>query len=334
MNLSLSRIMLFLVLPAAILLTGCALETTMNSASPIYTSVPTSTVPSANALKKANVFVAAFDKVQYEELDLTDNKFIKIDTNNQVVPFKTGKSFVKGIVLPDNLASATVRIEAIADKTVFVPTVLILKQNFRPSRVIDSSAFKYKPSGMLSPDRLETTFNINRTQGSKTAAEQYLLIFTTDTDMQSSTTLENKAAQYAKARSLADPRLPSPIARHAATGLIRVSVLDSEIIPLANSTNLSRYQDIEEESVLVEESVQETTSNATDTHTFKETVFTVPKPGVSAMFPETEELYHRLIWESVDAGDIDKAWRLVREGEKAGSATVRRTFMRALEKHQ
>jgi maltose operon protein len=55
-------------------------------------------------------------------------------------------------------------------------------------------------------------------------------------------------------------------------------------------------------------------------------------PDPSTMFPETEEMYNRLIRQSVDAGDVDKAWRLVQEGEKAGSVTVRRTFIRALDR--
>ena len=141
-----------------VMVSGCQLRTTMDSDSPIYTSIPDSPVPSLNELKRKDTFLAALDRVDYKELNTEKNEFITISTTDQAIPFKTGKSFVKGIVLPDDLSRATIRIEAIADKTVFVPTVLILKQNFRPSRVIASSAFSYKPSALLEDISLQTLF--------------------------------------------------------------------------------------------------------------------------------------------------------------------------------
>ena len=287
--------------------------------------MPESATPSANALKRKDSFLAALDKVDYQELDIESNEFITIDTTAQAIPFKTGKSFVKGIVLPDDLVRATLRIEAIADKTVFVPTILILKQNFRPSRVIDSSAFSYHPSGILSPDRLQAAFEVDRTKGSETAAEKYLLIFTTDKDRQGSTELQSKADQYARARGMADPRLPTPVARHAATGLLRISAVDAQTSAAASAT-WEDFTDKKSADSLVESRVKEPESRKPASQ---------PGPAetdLSTMIPETEEMYNRLIRKSVDSGDIDKAWRLVKEGEKAGSVTVRRTFIRALDK--
>ena len=318
------------ILPAIIISSGCQLKTTMDSGSPIYTSVPESATPSANELKRKDSFLAALDNVDYQELDTENNEFITIDSTAQAIPFKTGKSYVKGIVLPDDLSRATLRIEAIAGKTVFVPTILVLKQNFRPSRVIDSSAFSYHPSGILNPDRLQATVEIDRTKGSETAAEKYLLIFTTNKDMQGSTELQSLADQYARARSLADPRLPTPVARHAATGLLRISALDVKTMAAAGPT----WQDFSGEDSILESPVQDPVRRTADISMDAEPVRqSVPADtDLSTMFPETEEMYNRLIRKSVDAGDIDKAWRLVQEGEKAGSVTVRRTFMRALDR--
>ena len=318
------------LLPAIIISSGCQLKTTMDSGSPIYTSVPESATPSANELKRKDSFLAALDKVDYQELDTENNEFITIDSTAQAIPFKTGKSFVKGIVLPDDLSRATLRIEAIAGKTVFVPTILVLKQNFRPSRVIDSSAFSYHPSGILNPDRLQATFEIDRTKGSETAAEKYILIFTTNKDMQGSTQLQSPADQYARARSLADPRLPTPVARHAATGLLRISALDVQTMAAAGPT----WEDFSGEDSIIESPVQEPVRKPAEVSMDAESARQSRPVGtdLSTMFPETEEMYNRLIRKSVDAGDIDKAWRLVQEGEKAGSVTVRRTFMRALDR--
>ncbi len=320
-------------LSALLILSGCQLQATLDSNSPVYTSIPDSPAAASDELKRKDSFTAALDKVNYQELDTEKNAYLIIDTASQAIPFKTGKSYVKGIVLPDDLASATLKIEAIADKTVFVPTLLILKQNFRPSRVIDSSAFSYQPSGILNPDRLQATFEINRAKGSDTAAEKYILIFTTDKDRKGATELQSQADQYARARGLAKPRLPSPVARHAATGLLKISALDVKTMAAPDTT----WQDISGETEagqIIETPVADSGSISPARSAPPE--IAVPSRGTatepSAMFPETEDMYNRLIQKSIDEGDIDKAWRLVQEGEKAGSVTVRRTFMRALDK--
>lgn len=317
-----------------IMSSGCQLKTTMDSSSPIYHSIPDSPTPAANELKRKNTFLAALDKVDYQELNTEENVFITIDSKSQAIPFKTGKSYVRGIVLPDDLYSATIKIDAIAGKTVFVPTILILKQNFRPSRVIASSAFSYKPSGILHPDRLQASFEIDRAKGSETVAEKYIVIFTTDKDKQGTTTLQSLADQYAKARSLADPRLPSPVARHAATGLLKISVLDMKLISAPDTTWEDISGDDGRSNIIESPIVDSGTSRSADISAPAETIMSteLPDSGSSTMFAETEDMYNRLIRKSVDEGNIDKAWRLVQEGEKAGSVTVRRTFMKALDR--
>jgi len=307
---------------ALLLASGCQLPTTLNSNSPIYSSIPDDPAEAASELKQRDTFLAALDKVDYQLLDTEKATYITIDSNAQAIPFKTGKSYVRGIVLPDDLARATIRIEAIADKTVFVPTILILKQNFRPSRVIDSSDFTYQPAGILTPDRLQGTFEIDRNRGSETVAEKYLLIFTTEQDSKGVTKLQSQADQYAKARGLADPRLPKPVARHAATGLLKITAIDAKTMAAPATT----WEDLSGQKPgrdFVDPAPAEPGPAAQQSK--------VSADDSTGMFPETEAMYNRLIRKNVDDGNIDKAWRLVQEGEKAGSVTVRRTFMRALD---
>jgi maltose operon periplasmic protein len=49
------------------------------------------------------------------------------------------------------------------------------------------------------------------------------------------------------------------------------------------------------------------------------------------MLSETRGMYDRLIRESVQSGDMDRAWRLVQEAERAGSTSARATFIQAVE---
>jgi maltose operon protein len=50
------------------------------------------------------------------------------------------------------------------------------------------------------------------------------------------------------------------------------------------------------------------------------------------MLSETQAMYDRMIRESVASGDMDRAWRLVQEAERAGSTSARRTFVDAVER--
>jgi maltose operon protein len=49
------------------------------------------------------------------------------------------------------------------------------------------------------------------------------------------------------------------------------------------------------------------------------------------MLSETQSMYDRMIRESVSSGDMDRAWRLVQEAERAGSTSARQTFLKAVE---
>jgi maltose operon protein len=48
------------------------------------------------------------------------------------------------------------------------------------------------------------------------------------------------------------------------------------------------------------------------------------------MLSETQAIYDRMIRESVASGDMDRAWRLVQEAERAGSTSARQTFLDAV----
>jgi maltose operon protein len=63
-----------------------------------------------------------------------------------------------------------------------------------------------------------------------------------------------------------------------------------------------------------------------------ESARTAPGGGQQGMLRETQEIYDRMIRESVNSGDMDRAWRLVQEAERAGSPSARRTFLAAVER--
>jgi maltose operon protein len=289
-----------------------------------------------SALRSARVCCDSLDQIRFETLNTGKTQFFEIGPGSQAYQFSTGKSFLQAFRIPDDLDRATVTVEAIAGGTVFVPTVLVLDSRFRVTRAIESDRFRYTPAGFLEPQRLKGNFKIDRTRQTGPTAERYFLIFTTDRDMRGSTRMISEARLYARARGLADPGLPDPVARHAAAGVIRVSTGDLEKSQRSTTTYVSEGQSAQR---YVAPTAVATTAAPRSEEPKPAPVPVTSRPSAEApsseaqpMLRETQQIYDRMIRESVSSGDMDRAWRLVQEAERAGSTSARRTFVEAVER--
>jgi maltose operon periplasmic protein len=301
------------------------------SDSPMYTAVSPSANASQAVLSAAKVCCDSLAGLHFAPLDTQSTRFYQLDAASQAFDFSTGKSLLQAFVIPDDLERATLTLDAIAGATVFVPTVLLLDREFRVTRAVDSSNFRYTPAGFMEPQRLRGRVYLDRHQGGELASEKYLVVFTTDRDLRGSTRMISEARLYARARGLADPRLPDPVAQHAATGVFRLSVGELETSARATRAyvrqqrNATRY-------------VGPATKPAFSSPSPRAEPGRQPtrSPGKAAthppLLPETRRMYERMIEESVSVGDMDRAWRLVQEAERAGSATARGAFLTAVEK--
>ncbi len=329
---------LALVLPT---LGGCASSggglwlAPMEPRSPMYTAVSPSPAASHEILNAAPICCDALSDLRFAPLDTEGSQFFEIDARSQAFRFATGKSLVQGIAIPDGLERATIDLDAVAGATVFVPTVLILDGDFRVSRAIDSRGFRYMPAGFMEPQRLHGRIHLNRSPGSPTAGETYLVVFTTDKDLQGSTTMISEARLYARSRGLVDPRLPNPVAAHAATGVFRVRVGDLE----TSTRSTANYVKQQKSAARYLAPVATAPASAKP----RAAPAAAPTPpratpsgarGVAAqpMLSETRAIYDRMIRQSVASGDMDRAWRLVQEAERAGYTTARQVFLDAVAK--
>lgn len=76
----------------------------------------------------------------------------------------------------------------------------------------------------MSADRLEGVMRLTPALGQQ---KLYVLVFTTDKDLQQTTTLLDPAKAYAKGVGNAIPDIPDPIARHTTDGLLKLKVKTS-----------------------------------------------------------------------------------------------------------
>lgn len=312
--------------------------------SPMYTAVSPSAAQSRTTLNAAPVCCDSLSQLRFEPLNVKNADFYTVDAAAQAFAFNTGKSFLRALVVPDNLERAKITLEAVAGATVFAPTVLILDRDHNVSRAIDADQFVYTPAGFMEPQRLKGSFYLDRRQGGELANEKYLVVFTTDDSLNGSTQMISEARLHARSRGLADPGLPDPVAEHAATGVFRLSVGELETNAASTTEYVSQRQG-------ADRYVAGAGAAAAPTKPAPTRAAPAPRPqtpaqqtpapsrskpastpaGTLPMLSETQAMYDRMIREAVSSGDMDRAWRLVQEAERAGSTSARQTFLKAVE---
>lgn len=172
----------------------------------------------------------------------------------------------------------------------------------------------------MSADRLEGVMRLTPALGQQ---KLYVLVFTTDKDLQQTTTLLDPAKAYAKGVGNAIPDIPDPIARHTTDGLLKLKVKTSSsssvlVGPLFGSSGPGPV------------TVGNTAAPAV--------AYAAPVAAVAAPAPQpvkksepmlndTESYFNQGIKDAVAKGDVDKALKLLDEAERLGSKSARSTFI-------
>lgn len=224
--------------------------------------------------------------------------------------------------VPANIGELTLTLTSEVNKqtSVFAPNVLILDQNMTPSAFFPSSYFTYQEPGVMSADRLEGVMRLTPALGQQ---KLYVLVFTTDKDLQQTTTLLDPAKAYAKGVGNAVPDIPDPIARHTSDGLLKLKVKTSSsssvlVGPLFGSSGPGPV------------TVGNTAAPAV-TYAAPAAAVAAPAPQPvkksEPMLNDTESYFNQGIKDAVAKGDVDKALKLLDEAERLGSKSARSTFI-------
>ena len=224
--------------------------------------------------------------------------------------------------VPANIGELTLTLTSEVNKqtSVFAPNVLILDQNMTPSAFFPSSYFTYQEPGVMSADRLEGVMRLTPALGQQ---KLYVLVFTTDKDLQQTTTLLDPAKAYAKGVGNAVPDIPDPIARHTTDGLLKLKVKTSSsssvlVGPLFGSSGPGPVR------------VGNTAAPAV-TYAAPAAAVAAPAPQPvkksEPMLNDTESYFNQGIKDAVAKGDVDKALKLLDEAERLGSKSARSTFI-------
>ena len=236
------------------------------------------------------------------------------------VPGITGKAVAYSVPANSGELTLTLTSEVNKQTNVFAPNVLILDQNMTPSAYFPSSYFTYQAPGVMSADRLEGEMRLTPALGQQ---KLYVLVFTTEKDLQQTTTLLDPAKAYAKGIGNAVPDIPDPVAKHTTDGLVKLKVK-------TNSSSSVLVGPLFGSSGPAPVTVGNTAAPAYAAPVAAPVAAPAPAAKAEPMLNDTESYFNNGIKQAVAKGDIDKALKLMNEAERLGSKSARSTFIGAV----
>lgn len=263
---------------------------------------------------------AALQQLTWTPVDQSSTQSTQLSTGGQRLDVAGITGPVAAYSVPANIGELTLTLSSEVNKqtSVFAPNVLILDQNLTPSAYFPSSYFTYQAPGVMSADRLEGVMRLTPALGQQ---KLYVLVFTTNNDLQQTTTLLDPAKAYAKGVGNAVPDIPDPIARHTTDGLLKLKVKTNSsssvlVGPLFGSSGPGPV------------TVGNTAAPAT-AYTAPAVAAPAPAPAKKSepMLNDTESYFNNAIKDAVAKGDVDKALKLLNEAERLGSTSARSTFI-------
>ena len=275
-----------------------------------------------NTTAAPSIPTAALQQLTWMPVDQSKTQSSPLATAGQRLDVAGITGSVAAYSVPANIGELTLTLSSEVNKqtSVFAPNVLILDQNMTPSAFFPSSYFTYQEPGVMSADRLEGVMRLTPALGQQ---KLYVLVFTTDKDLQQTTTLLDPAKAYAKGVGNAIPDIPDPIARHTTDGLLKLKVKTSSsssvlVGPLFGSSGPGPV------------TVGNTAAPAV-TYAAPAAAVAAPAPQPvkksEPMLNDTESYFNQGIKDAVAKGDVDKALKLLDEAERLGSKSARSTFI-------
>ncbi len=271
----------FVLLP--VLLVGCsAVDLVTDSARAVGTQFSDSG-KLTQQLRSSQVNLVALENLTFRVLSLDNANRIDITADSQAIALADGNSFVAPLLLPENISRFTFSLESITGRTVFVPSVLFLDENFQELTRI-SDAILIDQSLML-----EKIFDEKMTSNVR-----YIVVYTKDSELNGKTELRDIMREYEESRgkTLSEIDYPKPYSQHAPIGNINVTIKDAYF-----DANIAKKRQ--------------------ETKEVKEQV--TPTIQTVDILNDTEAFYLQQISKAINEGELSRAKSLTEEAVRAGS---------------
>ncbi|GDX07231.1 maltose operon protein MalM [Buttiauxella sp. A111] len=281
---------------------------------------------------------SALQQLQWTPVDQTNTQKTNLANTGQTLNAGDIVGPVAAYSVPASIGELTITLTSLVNKeSVFAPNVLVLDQNLTPAAYFPSSFFPYEEPGVMSSNRLEGVLKLTPALGQQ---KLYLLVFTTNKDLQQTTTMVDPAKAYAKGNGNAVPDIPDPIARHVKEGELSLKVRTSSgssilVGPLFGSKGpgpVTVGNTAAPAATYAAPVAAVAATSAAPAPTYSAPApapVAAPAPAVKKepMLNDTESYFNQAIKQAVDKGDVDKALKLLDEAERLGSTSARKTFI-------
>lgn len=136
-----------------------------------------------NELANTRICCERFSDMPYEKLSLKEDATFAIDEKSPVYEFKTGKSFFKAFELPCSEQPYSISLRSYLTgfdyrtSYIFVPSVVLLNENFQIIRVIDQAHFEFAMPGFAEGQNFNAMLEGFIDVVSQGAKERYMIIY-------------------------------------------------------------------------------------------------------------------------------------------------------------
>ncbi|PJG83276.1 maltose operon protein MalM [Caviibacterium pharyngocola] len=259
----------------------------------------------------------ALSQVHWQDIPLSET--VKTTLNAQqkqsfTAQFAGVESPIAAYRIPASQGTVEITIDSpILDKEVFVPSAVVLDGNFNVAATYPSSEFKFQEERGLKPNRLSAELNLTP------AANQdyiYLLIYTTQQDLNKTTLVPHPSKVFAKATGKQPPSIPDIEVRHSLNGEVAVNV---------TGANGTRFIGLPTEIFTGKK------AQATQVGAAQQAAPTAAAANAKAVNTpvdkETEAYFKQAVSKALKENDVNRALNLVNEAEKLGLTSPRKVFL-------
>ncbi len=259
-----------------------------------------------SALQSSEKCCLPLEQLDYQKVIKPETIRLTLSEDSPIVELKSGKSFAYGLTLPNAIGTIELTVYSVVEKKAFVPSVLILDENYKVLDVIDSSTIKYSEStllyraGFVGDYRLPVLYPNG-------VAPKYLLIVTTAEALAQST----------------EPMPPSEFALQSGQVSAHAPFYSTNKIPHSAIGDVTIEFSYNPDGV-IDESADQKGQREKAVYEY------VESDQISSLSRLDEESYNKQIRKAVKEGDFEKALKISEEAQKKGSLTSKQAFIDAM----